>query len=78
MAVVPDGAFIGAVFSHDGGALRSSPLRSTAPHLLPLIRRRRPVLRWRVWLPPAAESGNCGTGAKGRRVVLMMLMEWMH
>lgn len=26
MAVIPDGPFIGAVFSHDGGALRSSPL----------------------------------------------------
>lgn len=30
MAVISDGAFIGAVFSHDGGALRSSPLDCAA------------------------------------------------
>lgn len=33
VTVIRDGAFICAVFPHDGGT-RSAPLRSTAPHLL--------------------------------------------
>lgn len=77
MAVIPDGPFIGAVFSHDGGALRCAPLGSTAPPSPPSgfeVENVAPSCGRKLELRLRGTKRRSGGGGG----VLMMLMEWMH